>query len=262
MNDFSASFLATYRLEQGVYCNANLHFHFEDAYLSVRKKENRIYKDFEVAQFPEVAKSHTQYVEWRMRKESLNRVLLYLKAKNPKYILDLGCGNGWFLSHLAKTFPNSICIGMDINKVELQQAARVFTAPNVYWMYEDIFTCELPNTLSFDCVILNGCLQYFENPQDLIHTLQTKQPQDGKIHIIDSPLYKNETDAAAAKMRSIAYFQGLDALASAQYFHHHTWEVLKAYNWRILYRPNLYERLVNKVLHQKYNPFSWICISK
>ena len=68
---------------------------FEQQYLAVRKRENRIYSDSEVSCLPEIFSSHDYSEEWKVRKRSAKRLITHLEKKNrPLTILEIGCGNG------------------------------------------------------------------------------------------------------------------------------------------------------------------------
>ena len=45
----------------------------------------------------------------------------YLKI-NPKYVLDLGCGSGFFLEQLKKRYPDAVVVGLDIAFMMLKEA--------------------------------------------------------------------------------------------------------------------------------------------
>ena len=47
-----------------------------------------------------------------------------LDACKPKTVLDVGCGDGAFLSLVAKRFPESSCLGIDISSQAIKQATR------------------------------------------------------------------------------------------------------------------------------------------
>src|ERR1043166_8508266 len=99
---------------------------FEENYLLVRQKEDRLYTDEQVKRLPEIEQSHPHYKEWRIRAGSCNRLIQHLSDKKRKLnILDVGCGNGWLCHHLSK-IPGGEVAGIDINKTELEQAKRVF----------------------------------------------------------------------------------------------------------------------------------------
>ncbi len=99
---------------------------FEERYIALRRKENRIYSDKEVFQLPDIDVQHQHYKEWMIRKASVKKLINFLKKKNQSLkIMEIGCGNGWLSSQLSK-IENSEVTGLDINLTELKQAERVF----------------------------------------------------------------------------------------------------------------------------------------
>ena len=84
---------------------------FESHYLRVRDKEGRVYTDDFAKCLPYVPKQHTQYQEWKYRVNTCLRFENYLKNKNFREVLDLGCGNGWFTNFIHQTNKNSSVFG-------------------------------------------------------------------------------------------------------------------------------------------------------
>ncbi len=93
------------------------------------------------------------------------RLLRYLKARGGSGpLLELGCGNGWLSRRLAEGLRCEVC-GVDVNRAELAQAARVFAAsPRLSFVAGDIHTLPLPPP-RFDAIVLPACIQYFADPR-------------------------------------------------------------------------------------------------
>jgi 2-polyprenyl-3-methyl-5-hydroxy-6-metoxy-1,4-benzoquinol methylase len=99
---------------------------FADLYIDMRNKEKRFLSDCKVMFLPDIDENHVHYKEWRIRKQSSQRLIDYLKTKNkPLNILEVGCGNGW-LSAKLHTISGAKVTGIDVNEPEIQQAQRVF----------------------------------------------------------------------------------------------------------------------------------------
>ena len=76
--------------------------------------------------------------------------------------MELGCGNGWLTHHLAM-IKNSYVVGVDINRFELEQAARVFNNFNNHkFFYADVFA-DYFKLGDFDIILLAGSIQYFKD---------------------------------------------------------------------------------------------------
>jgi ubiquinone/menaquinone biosynthesis C-methylase UbiE len=228
---------------------------FEQYYIELRQKEQRIYSDEELLQLPLIAKNHPHYNEWQVRRRSCNRLVHHLQKKQPlQKILEIGCGNGW-LSHQLAGIPGSKVIGMDINFTELQQAARVFShISNLQFMYCSI-NSEILEQMEFDCIVLAACVQYFPSLPDTISYLLGRLKVKGEIHILDSPLYK-PGEIAEAKQRTTDYYRDLGFPEMGNYYFHHLVTGLASFNYEMLYQPSSLQHY----LLQHKNPFPWLCI--
>ncbi|MDN3664295.1 class I SAM-dependent methyltransferase [Algibacter miyuki] len=221
---------------------------FSECYLKVREKERRLFTDAEVEKLP-----YSKRYEWPLRVKSTTRFTTYLASKNKALtILDIGCGNGWFSNRIAKVSRENSVIGLDINRDELEQAARVFNSNNLNFVYADIYKVSDIFKMQFDIITMNGAIQYFENFEALIKQLQLFLKPKGEIHIIDSPFYKKNR-ITNAKERTKAYYTTLGVPKMAKNYHHHNLDNIR--NFETLYSPN--NKLLNKVLNKKDSPFSW-----
>lgn len=234
----------------------------EQFYLDVRSREGRLYSDDVLPKLPEIEKTHPLYHEWQMRGKSCRRFKTYLmKQRKPLTILDLGCGNGWMAHQLAAVPDCDIC-AMDVNRFELEQAARVFSGQaRLTFLYGDIFKEVLPPE-SLDLIVMASAIQYFPDLQLLLNRLLALMPAHGEIHILDSPFYPQALAAQAAR-RTEDYYRQVGVPDMASYYHHHTYEELKEFQPVFLYGPDtLFRRLARKFFASADSPFPWIKIAK
>ncbi|MDX2246940.1 MAG: class I SAM-dependent methyltransferase [Bacteroidia bacterium] len=228
---------------------------FEKQYLKVRRKENRVYSDAEVRELPDTFFYNLHRQEWEIRKKSLSRLFQYLKKRNKTArVLDLGCGNGWLSGNLAK-LPHLEIVGLDVNRFELEQAARVFDYPNLRFVYGNIFEDILPFS-SFDYIILASAIQYFPNLPQLINRCRQFLAQGGEIHIIDSPLY-NEKEIEDARERTRMYYQSIGCEEMAEKYFHHLQTDINAFDFSFLYRPGGFFK---KLSGGQDSTFPWVRI--
>lgn len=158
---------------------------FEGFYLKVREIEGRVYTDEFVQQLPYPPADHIQKKEWDLRIKTIDRFCTYLKENNSiNSILDLGCGNGWF-SHFVSQQVSAAVLGVDVNKMELEQAGRVFNQVNLSFAYGDLFHPDFP-VQKYDLIVMNSSAHYFESFQILIDKLKTLLHTGGEIHLLDS----------------------------------------------------------------------------
>jgi ubiquinone/menaquinone biosynthesis C-methylase UbiE len=228
---------------------------FEEQYLGLRLKEQRLYTDEEVRSLPEIDISHPHYTEWQIRKSSCNKLVEYLSAKKRELnILEVCCGNGWLCSQLSK-IENSKVKGIDINKTELLQAKRVFAdIENLDFFYSEIVTKNTPHE-KFDAIVFAASIQYFSSLDVILPFALELLKSLGEIHILDTNFYK-PSEIQAARERSTAYFQFAGFPEMKKHYFHHCMDELKNYNHKILYNPAAFVHFFTK----NKNPFPWISI--
>lgn len=244
----------------GVFLFENGKNSFEENYLRLRRKEKRLYSDDEVKLLPFASSLNPHKKEWDYRAKSFVRFKQYLENFSKQFdILDLGCGNGWFAGELAKSFPhNFYCT--DINLYELKQGARIFKKENIRFIYGDIFKMELPKN-SFDIIVLNSSVQYFESLNSLLKELIFTLKLDGEIHIIDSPFYDSE-ELKLAKQRTDEYYRSVGFPEMSKFYFHHTYENLSDFNYQILFDPQILKNKLLSLAFRADSPFPWIKIKK
>ena len=230
---------------------------FEKHYLQVRQAEGRILTVPEIQNLPETPDSYRHHQEWNQRKKSTRRLLQYITNKKPCKILDIGCGNGWFLYKVADSA--SVLTGIDVNQLELNLAAEALSGLNqVDLIYGDVF--EVSFKVSYDIILLNACVQYFEDFFKLIQRLKSLLAPGGEIHIVDSPFYINKTEAQAAKDRSSNYYQNKGVPEMANHYFHHSLDDLEQFDFQVLYNPSsLHQRIKRKLMID--SPFYWIKVA-
>ena len=233
--------------------SSNRYSKFEEAYIKLRKSENRIFSDADVLQLPNVQKQHPHYLEWKIRKQSAKRLSNYIKSlKRPLTILEVGCGNGW-LSALLAQIPQTTITGIDINQQELYQAKKLFTHRNLQFINGSIEEIESGKT--FDIILFASSIQYFTPLQSIIKQSLQLLNSDGEIHIIDTLFYL-PADVEKAKERSFQYFHSSGHNEMDAYYNHHKLEDLRSFNISVLRNPL---SIFNKLSITK-NPFYWIRI--
>lgn len=250
----------SFREEQHLFYQTSLvrHTAFEDRYIGLRTTEGRLYPDEVVKQLPDIHQAHPLAREWRIRKRSADQLVDHLRKKNTGSILEVGCGNGWLIHYLHRSLKVPCC-GMDVNETELIQAVNASVdRDEMVFVYADILATAVSG-LRVDSIILASCLQYFADVPALLRTLLKLLTPGGEIHILDTPVYKQEA-AMSAKERSLAYFEKQGAASMQSFYYHHTWKVFQDFNYTVLYDPgswlNRFRRKVSDA-----SPFPWIRIT-
>ena len=226
---------------------------FSDTYIKVRKKENRFYSEAQIKNLPDLDEKDIHYDEWQLRKKSTNRFLNHIKSRNkPLRILDIGCGNGWF-SNLMSNIERVEVVGLDVNTIELEQATNSFPKENLSFVCANLFEITELNDQKFDVIVFNSCIQYFENLNELFQITRDLLLENGEIHIIDTPFYKNN-EIESARQRTQTYYKNLGFQEMAKNYFHHCFENLG--NYIIKYKPTTSFLRYFK----KDSPFCWILI--
>ena len=229
----------------------------EELYLRVRTAEGRLFADAQVARLPNMSADHLLKTEWAMRAVSARRLVRHVQTlSKPLVVLEVGCGNGW-LSHMLATIPETEVVGLDLNRYELEQAARVFgQRSNLCFVYGNILDPIMhPETL--DMIVCASALHYFpDTPHVMTQLLQLLKPT-GELHIFDSPVFTSDT-IAAARQRTAEYYDTLGFSDMAAVYYHLLMEELRPYRPRVAYQPrNGFGRLA-RIVGRPYVPFPWL----
>jgi ubiquinone/menaquinone biosynthesis C-methylase UbiE len=227
---------------------------FGEYYIAARQKENRIYSDEQVKRLPDIENSNIHSAEWKLRKQSSERLIRYLKNKHlPMQILEVGCGNGW-LSHKLAQIEKSVVTGIDINKIEINQAKIVFQEKsNLFFISNNIES--ISHAVKYDVVVFAASLQYFFSLKETIGDVLLRLKKNGEIHILDTHFY-SPADSEKARNRSQIYYRSIGLKEMADYYFHHSSQSLNKFCFSYLYNP---KDIKNKILGSN-NPFPWIRI--
>jgi ubiquinone/menaquinone biosynthesis C-methylase UbiE len=231
----------------------------ESLYISLRKKEGRLYSDEEVKYLPKVKSVHPLKKEWEIRSRTLQNLIKYFSNYEGLNILEIGCGNGW-LSNGISVKTNNFLVGMDLNQIELTQAARVFNHnKNLKFVYGNIFENIFRDQI-FDCLIFASSIQYFPDLRKLINRVFTVLKPNGEIHIVDSNFY-HEKDLGEAKQRTENYYNKSGFPEMCTQYYHHRWNDLNKFDYKISgSHQKLFDKIKNFIPGTKSFSFPWVVI--
>ena len=231
---------------------------FENVYYELRKAENRIIDDTQLKRLPYPNQENAHIREWKVRAKSAQRVIAYLRDITLQigWILEIGCGNGWFSNQMARELDANI-VGVDINRAELIQAGRVFSSANLWFCYLDIFS-PVPLKNSFDIIVMNASFQYFPEAGRILDRCLDLMTTHGELHILDTALYDLK-EVVNAKKRSRDYFAQVGHQPMSAHYFHHSYDSLAPYSPDYLYTPAPGARKQNKFSD---SPFPWVRIRK
>lgn len=231
---------------------------FESTYLQLREKEGRILTDDQVRMLPYIRGLNPQLdAEWKFRANSFDKLKKYfIGAREGSRILDLGCGNGWTAAGLAGNKRLQL-FAVDVNRQELEQADRVFSMPNLQFYFGDILS-ELFEPTSFQYIVMNACMQYFPDLDNLINRLFHFLEKGGEIHIVDTPIY-DAAEVPAARKRSEEYYSGMGFPEMVENYFHHSWEDLRYFQPE---RMDVQSFLTKLLMKKTPGNLCWIKIKK
>jgi len=252
--------LSKFSNDEGVFILSPVISTFEDVYLKVREKENRIYSESELILLPFASSSNPHKKEWDLRAKSFQRFKEYLSTKSKNLnLLDLGCGNGWFCGQLSRTFNHHFYCA-DVNLTEMKRGRKVFNSEQIKFVYTDIFNAEILQA-SFDMITVNAAVQYFPDLKRLLNRLTALLSVNGEINILDSPFY-SKSNAVKARKRTMDYYFSIGFREMADNYYHHTWDELSEFNFEILHQPNSFSSKIKRLFSKADSPFPWIKIIK
>ena len=233
---------------------------YEKIIFKIKIIENRIYSDDEVKLLPFASKLNPHKTEWDLKAKSFLRFKNYLSQKKSGLnILDLGCGIGWFASKILKEQNhNFYCV--DINFTDLKQGARIFQSDHIKFIHADIFAVKFPRS-SFDIIILNSSIQYFQDLSVLMRELFYLLNPYGEIHIIDSPFYEDD-ELIIAQKQDYRYYEMMGFPQMKEKHFHHTYKSLKNFNHKFLFDPRTITNKIVSLAFSKDSPYPWIVIKR
>jgi len=111
------------------------------------------------------------------RKMRLTYTISELKRKNPKTILEIGCGAGYNLQIIAKEFPKAKCVGVDISPEMIKLCKKNNKNKNSTFSVLNIDKKTLNK--KFDAVILLGVIGYTPNVEHTLTQVQKHVSENG-----------------------------------------------------------------------------------
>ena len=144
----------------------------------------------------------------------------------PKTILDVGCGGGDFAHKLAKAFPNTLVLGMDIDSEAISRANRHFSRPNLTFKQGNIHDF---SPQSFDVVTTTLVCHHLDD-QTLVPFVQ-QLAKMAKNKLVINDLHRSRSAYVLFAIVSRLFFRNRliwhDGLLSIQKgFKREDWETL------------------------------------
>lgn len=86
--------------------------------------------------------------------------------RQPRRILDLGCGTGWFTRKLSQAWPSSEVVGVDLSPGMIRQA-RETGGPSIEWVVADAESLPMADQ-GYDLIFSNLMIQWCEDPAPVL----------------------------------------------------------------------------------------------
>lgn len=170
---------------------------FGQQYRLVREREGyrRGSPDF-YRRLPSVPPDDPHATEWRIRRESFAHLEdEALAGRDELRILDLGAGSGWVSNRLASRGHRAVAVDLFDDEVDGLGAARHYTTEFVAVQADFEALPFMPG--QFDVVVFNGSLHYARNVVSALDHARRMLAADGRLVVMDSPLFHRERDGQA-----------------------------------------------------------------
>jgi len=134
--------------------------------------------------------------------------------------IDLGCGNGWYLTRLARTFPHLRCLGIDGFEENIRQgrarAEKEHMADRMQFETGDIYQFSTPEPA--DIIALNRALHHVWDQKDLVFQILHDHLKPGGSAVIWEPHWPAERAALREPGRRMVAFQNLTEHVQGNHF--------------------------------------------
>ena len=136
---------------------------------------------------------------YKAPKQSVNILKKFIKKK-PRFLLDLACGTGLFVTEYLKTYPNCICDGSDISKKILNISEENGKYRS---LHKKSFEKKIKIINKYNIISLIGAMTYCENHQSLFNLVSYYLDKKGYfIFTQREDLWKNLNFENILKSRS------------------------------------------------------------
>ncbi len=130
-----------------------------------------------------------------------------IPLKNPRRILDLGCGSGLSTVELRRAFPDAEIVGVDVSPDMLAAAAK--RLPDATFLPGDAANFD---SAGFDLVFANAVFHWVPDHLGAIRRLARALPEGG---VLAFQMPDNEEEPSHRLMRAVAARPGFEAAARA-----------------------------------------------
>jgi SAM-dependent methyltransferase len=155
-------------------------------------------------ELPAVPKSHDATREWRIRRESYDRLLASVLEPRPLRVLDLGAGSGWLAARLAGRGHDVVALDRLDDEADGAFLGRQSQRPFV--AVQGDFEALPFEPGQFDVVVFNASLHYARDPEETLGRAARMLTPGGVLVVMDSPTFDRDADGesmVAAQMAAL-----------------------------------------------------------
>ena len=172
---------------------------FIEQYRHVREQDGyRAQSPEYYRRLPDVSPDHSQYAEWRIRRETFDALcqrVLPQVGRAPLTVLDLGAGNGWIAHRLARLGHHTVAVDLIDDE---EDGLGAWTHYNVSFVCVRADFDRLPFAPEqFDLVVFTGSLHYSPNVTATVGEAVRLLAPAGVIVALDSPTFRGDEDGRA-----------------------------------------------------------------
>ena len=134
-------------------------------------------KNLVQSRFAKNLKSYNEHA--KIQKRMANRLTELIKSKNPKKILEIGCGTGFLTELVSNNLDYEIYTAVDI--VEDCYSFIKDINPKIDFIPDDFENFLKNNNEKYDLIVSNATLQWVDNFESVINKLQHRLNQNGEL---------------------------------------------------------------------------------
>ncbi|MBR6504159.1 MAG: methyltransferase domain-containing protein [Clostridia bacterium] len=197
------------------------------------------------------------------QQEHLNKIIENIQLANNSTCLDLGTGNGYVAFTIAKEFPNSTVIGLDIVENVINNDNEIVKEKKLKNISFNIYNgIELPFLdNSIDYIVTRFALHHFPKIEKTISELNRVLKKEGRIFIIDCIPNTEDNEDFINKWMEIIKDGHVRFYTEQEYinmFEKYRINIEKSFYTDVIckrYRNNEYEDLINKTNEKIVNSY-------
>jgi len=203
---------------------------FADSYGAVWERANRSWFDpAQLLALPYLPRFSQNRAVWQVKARSMEALLRFLERRSPKRVLDLGSGNGWLSSHLARQGYETYSVDA-VNCPDSGLFASEAFVRNGPYFERARGEIEFPPFQDgvFDVVVCNASIHYTDSLKDDFVQVSRILASGGAFVVMNSPVHDDPESTARAQDDARNRIIRLGTSRSlANKYHHYTVEEMR-----------------------------------